>query len=443
MPTAEQDSWLGSTLGIDVGALAGVAKTIVQFPPGSAMLPDCKPVKGKVPGPAHHLLCETHGHVVDIKQKKIIATSLDEYKSKKLGSAAPAPAAAPAQGAASAPAAATTPAQGVPAGPGTTTAPGAPGQAAPNGAAPAGDTGAVKAGAEIKKVMALMKDELDSAIFFQKQHEELAGGGRLNRAVSWISDAVGGADDPGEELSGIISAMLMEQIAGVAAVGSLNVAGAYQHLDAMKAMGKKAERLFKEYTGDTEKGAGRMVTGLGVVSKAGDVATMGLNVVAPGAGKILSVVKNVSVTGSKLAFGEKVNWTEFGVDMAFDLFVGGEGGGLNKVAEKLAGPLAKKLAPKMAEALAKKWGLDAVAKKLGGKVTEAMIEKYIVTEAEEVIKSHTKDLVTPIAEHVVESAKDKDITNGQIVDMMIASMSNPSGQFADSMLQKMVADFKP
>jgi hypothetical protein len=37
-------------------------------------------VHGKVPGPAHHLLCKTHGHVLDIKAKTIIAENLDDYK---------------------------------------------------------------------------------------------------------------------------------------------------------------------------------------------------------------------------------------------------------------------------------------------------------------------------------------------------------------------------
>jgi hypothetical protein len=87
MPTAEQTSWLSNFLGIDVGAMLGAVETIVQSKPGDAMLPDCKPVKGKVPGPAQHLLCATHGHVLDIKEKKIIAISLEQYKSQKMGSA--------------------------------------------------------------------------------------------------------------------------------------------------------------------------------------------------------------------------------------------------------------------------------------------------------------------------------------------------------------------
>jgi hypothetical protein len=48
--------------------------------PREPMQTDCVAVHGKVPGPAHHLLCKTHGHVLDIKAKTIIAENLDDYK---------------------------------------------------------------------------------------------------------------------------------------------------------------------------------------------------------------------------------------------------------------------------------------------------------------------------------------------------------------------------
>src|SRR5580765_2886764 len=48
--------------------------------PGGDMLPDCKIVRGKVPGPANHVLCATHGHVVDIGTKTVLASSLEQYK---------------------------------------------------------------------------------------------------------------------------------------------------------------------------------------------------------------------------------------------------------------------------------------------------------------------------------------------------------------------------
>ena len=40
---------------------------------------DCKPEHGYVPGPKNHLLCATHGHVVDTDQKTIIADSVASY----------------------------------------------------------------------------------------------------------------------------------------------------------------------------------------------------------------------------------------------------------------------------------------------------------------------------------------------------------------------------
>ena len=44
------------------------------------MQPDCVPVKGKVSGPDHHVLCKTHGHVLNLQSKMIIANSLAEYE---------------------------------------------------------------------------------------------------------------------------------------------------------------------------------------------------------------------------------------------------------------------------------------------------------------------------------------------------------------------------
>jgi len=44
------------------------------------MLADCKPVHGKLHGPENHLLCGTHGHVLDVKAKTIIAHDVKEYE---------------------------------------------------------------------------------------------------------------------------------------------------------------------------------------------------------------------------------------------------------------------------------------------------------------------------------------------------------------------------
>ena len=47
------------------------------------MLPDCKPVKGKVPGPANIQLCATHGHVLDVEAKTIVAKTKEDYEKKE------------------------------------------------------------------------------------------------------------------------------------------------------------------------------------------------------------------------------------------------------------------------------------------------------------------------------------------------------------------------
>lgn len=54
---------------------------------------DCKPQHGYVPGPKNHLLCATHGHVVDTDQKMIIANSVASYLTGAAGGAAAANAA--------------------------------------------------------------------------------------------------------------------------------------------------------------------------------------------------------------------------------------------------------------------------------------------------------------------------------------------------------------
>jgi hypothetical protein len=45
-----------------------------------AAAPDCQTVTGQVPGPANHMLCMTHGHVIDTTSWLVIAHNVDEYK---------------------------------------------------------------------------------------------------------------------------------------------------------------------------------------------------------------------------------------------------------------------------------------------------------------------------------------------------------------------------
>jgi hypothetical protein len=111
--TTKHIKWMGDFFGADEG-IQGVLRQLLseQKPPGGggpdpwagspagqtaqpvtaalppaggsadAMSPNCKPVRGKVKGPEHHLLCATHGHVLDMKAKKVIAKDLEDYAAK-------------------------------------------------------------------------------------------------------------------------------------------------------------------------------------------------------------------------------------------------------------------------------------------------------------------------------------------------------------------------
>ena len=139
MPGDDHDDWMESALGVAVGklrslgdavsddvqsvgeAVMGGAQAVLQqvetagsavvnaakgaLGAGAAAGPigsDCKPVHGFVPGPPEHLLCQIHGHILDVKAGQIIAGSLAEYKqlasSGMLGKAAVAVAGALAPG---------------------------------------------------------------------------------------------------------------------------------------------------------------------------------------------------------------------------------------------------------------------------------------------------------------------------------------------------------
>jgi hypothetical protein len=44
------------------------------------MSPDCEIVRGAVAGPANHVLCRTHDHIIDASAKTVIAHDVEEYK---------------------------------------------------------------------------------------------------------------------------------------------------------------------------------------------------------------------------------------------------------------------------------------------------------------------------------------------------------------------------
>jgi hypothetical protein len=125
MPTPEHDAYLAKITGMDVAKArsaaqsAGARTRVVEEEDGSISLlgpeaksggghhhehhakghghehgkqaapaadvpnpiqPDCKIVHGKIDGPKNHVLCGTHGHVLDTDAGRVIANSVDEYK---------------------------------------------------------------------------------------------------------------------------------------------------------------------------------------------------------------------------------------------------------------------------------------------------------------------------------------------------------------------------
>src|SRR5713101_3446248 len=79
MPTAEQHAWLNQAFGVtSLADVAGAASGGLPQPMGA----DCKIVHNKVPGPVNHVLCATHGHVVDTNTHMVIARSIDDYRRK-------------------------------------------------------------------------------------------------------------------------------------------------------------------------------------------------------------------------------------------------------------------------------------------------------------------------------------------------------------------------
>ena len=74
------DDWVHKTFGVDPKSCSKApADPAAALKLPAPMQADCKPVHGKVKGPENHLLCSTHGHVLDIKSKTIINHSLAEY----------------------------------------------------------------------------------------------------------------------------------------------------------------------------------------------------------------------------------------------------------------------------------------------------------------------------------------------------------------------------
>jgi hypothetical protein len=90
MLTAEQIAWLQRNKAMSGGRAASVPPATPLAAPASGGLPqpmqvDCRVVHNRVPGPENHLLCATHGHIVDTQSRTIIALDLQDYLKRGLG----------------------------------------------------------------------------------------------------------------------------------------------------------------------------------------------------------------------------------------------------------------------------------------------------------------------------------------------------------------------
>lgn len=375
-------------------APAASASLAAAGPLPSTMLADCKIVHGKVPGPKNHLLCEKHGHVVDIDRRMIIARSVDEYRRSHAAPTKTAP--RPGNGATAAAAS----------GAGQMAGNVAAAQAAAAGTATASAAPAVgDPAAEMKKIINLMKIEQEGFESYVQTYTDFQRENKsslLNRGVAAISQALNDSDDPGDELEKMRAQLMMEQMAGMGAAGTFKFDEARKHLEAMRTIAENARKLILHFTTD-DSGASRAVTGLKVVSKAGDVATEGLNVVAPPIGKGLSVAKKAGVAAMQVHLGQPVNWAEFTVEVGCDLFFDKIGGG--ELAKRVGGPLTSKLVAKF-----------------GKTVSKEVIEKSV----ENVIKYEMQTVAKTTAGGVYEAAKGKEITYQEFLSRMIDKMTDPS-----------------
>lgn len=367
---------------------------------------DCKVVQGKVPGPDHHVFCGKHGHVLDIKARTVIAIDLADYAKryppkKKDGPGANVKAVdadkakSGKDGKAAVPG---TDAKAAPTAPQKQAAP-APDPTAPAKPAPAGpDADIAKKTAEAKKIMYEIQIWIENFAFTLKTYEDFTGGGAINRAVSWTSDQFGGAQDPGGVLTQIQREIGGEQALGIAAVSSQNFDQARKHATAIKEKAERAQKIFESYRGNTMKGAERTVKVLEVADKVGDLAQAGLGK----GGQALGMVKKTAVVAMKVHLDQKVDWIEFGVDMAFDLFFAKLGG--DQLTKRVTGPVIAKLAGKF-----------------GSKVSKEVIEKTV----ENVVKSEFKTVVKTTAQVVHKAANGKPMTYDEILTMMVEKLLDP------------------
>lgn len=414
-----QKEWLqqlGAVVGVgDGNASSNAGPAPSEVDEATATLPrpmaaDCKVVRGKVPGPAHHVLCETHNHVLDVKAGLVIAASVEDYSKrfaapvrKSVAAAAP-PLAGPRAPAASAtpePVAGLTPAQ----------------TAAPTGA----DFAAVTA--RRKHLIARIgraKGNVDAALARYEDQKKISGDqwiiSGLSRAAKEVT-SLGAFDDPGPALNGILGQV---RTAARSAIGVLNVddfdsaEGICADLDLLATQAEKLALAYCEGLIDGAETAkttvkvidtGAKVVGGVALTVATGGAAAGVIAAEVGTATAISVAGGVAAStagvATKLALGDKVDWGLFSIDILMQGLLARFGG---KLTEGIAGAIAQRLGP--------------MASTLGGAV--------IKNAAAQAVMHVDTTLFKAVLETAYQKLAGRELTLQQVYDSCIDQLTDPS-----------------
>jgi hypothetical protein len=459
-----QLEWAATFLALPKNLLAAGQSAATAAPGAAAngklptpMLPDCKIVHGKVHGPANHLLCTAHNHIVDIDAKTIIAHSLAEYlKSHPANRRSAAPhAASPA--ASRSPASAPRPVAAAPEPPAT--APPKSDQPPPQGERikipvftgsakevfakecavldtfrPSKDHpdmyAAVLDGKEVsitktqaETILAQISKQMTNSItniaqsnhvvMTTYEHASAKGlehiGSGVNKFVSLVKGD-GWIHDPGDDLEKLQQEWLSELSAARADLGARQFQAAAQHLAEAEIKGTQAEHLLTAFENKVLKNADTTLSVLKnvesvskTVSKTIATATFG----PAGAASIDATFAAADITGEALA-GQAVDWAGHFIELGMDLLMDKFGDQAKAAVEgRVKGLLEDKL---------KRFGKDKakeLAEQLAKKIADKVVEKG---------SDFVKDELHAVAD---KANKEKTKTYEDLAKATVASMKKP------------------
>ena len=402
MLTSAQSAWL-RTLGVMAGGSA-VADTGAELP--RPMTDDCKILRGRVPGPAHHVLCATHNHVLDTTAKTIIATSIEDYAKRfparthetvaHAGKTAAVPATQPAI---------------VP-------------SPTPQEAVATANTDLAAAAAERKRLIARIEvAKRDTFAAFDRYQDQkkvsddqwiISGLSRAAKEVTTLGDF----EDPGPELKRILDELRSSARNAIAALGADDLATADGICTRLDAMAVRAQKLAHCYSEDLIDGAETAKTTVKVVDTGAKVVGGVALTVATGgaaagvvAAEVVGTATAISVAGgvaastagvaTKLALGEKVDWGMFSIDILMQGLLARFGG---KLTEGVAAAVAQRLGP--------------AAATLGGAVIKNLAAQAVM---------HVNTTMSKTAlETAYGKLSGRDLTLQQVYDSYIAQLTDPS-----------------